>query len=149
MVWNALGFQTLILVHTYSVWTCKCIKFRCLVITLYKNKILLCRVSIFFLTSVFVCVPQDLGDALRATEDASDWLIGGNGRSNSHVVLHDRLMTDALLGNAPIKAEHSYCTTHGSSESLDAIGESRRCRRASFVVVAAFRNSPYNTHIIL
>uniref|UniRef100_A0A2S2PKH0 Cyclic AMP response element-binding protein A n=1 Tax=Schizaphis graminum TaxID=13262 RepID=A0A2S2PKH0_SCHGA len=64
---------------------------------------------------------QDLGDALRATEDASDWLIGGNGRSNSHVVLHDRLMTDALLGNAPIKAEHSYCTTHGSSESLDAI----------------------------
>jgi len=68
-------------------------------------------------------IPQDLGDALRATEDASDWLIGGNGRSNSHVVLHDRLMTDALLGNAPIKAEHSYCTTHGSRESLDAIGE--------------------------
>uniref|UniRef100_A0A2S2R2A5 Cyclic AMP response element-binding protein A n=1 Tax=Sipha flava TaxID=143950 RepID=A0A2S2R2A5_9HEMI len=65
---------------------------------------------------------QDLGDALRATaEDASDWLISGNGRSNSHVVLHDRLMTDALLGNAPIKAEHSYCTTHGSRESLDAI----------------------------
>lgn len=62
-----------------------------------------------------------VGEALRATEDASDWLIGGNGRSNSHVVLHDRLMTDALLGNAPIKAEHSYCTTHGSSESLDAI----------------------------
>lgn len=80
--------------------------------------------------------PQDLGDALRATEDASDWLIGGNGRSNSHVVLHDRLMTDALLGNAPIKAEHSYCTTHGSRESLDAIGESRlsrrRCRRRNF-----------------
>lgn len=64
---------------------------------------------------------QDLGDALKATEDASDWLIGGNGRSNSHVVLHDRLMTDALLGNAPIKAEHSYCTTHGSRESLDTI----------------------------
>jgi len=91
-----------------------------------------------------VCVSQDLGDALRATEDASDWLIGGNGRSNSHVVLHDRLMTDALLGNAPIKAEHSYCTTHGSSESLDAIGESRR--RASFV--AGFRNSPYIIYII-
>ncbi|XP_015374512.1 PREDICTED: cyclic AMP response element-binding protein A-like [Diuraphis noxia] len=65
--------------------------------------------------------PKDFNDALRGTEDASDWLIGGNGRSNSHVVLHDRLMTDALLGNAPIKAEHSYCTTHGSSESLDAI----------------------------
>ncbi|XP_050434613.1 cyclic AMP response element-binding protein A-like isoform X2 [Adelges cooleyi] len=63
---------------------------------------------------------QDLGETLRA-EDPSDWLIGGNGRSNSHVVLHDRLMTDALLGNAPIKAEHSYCTTHGSRESLDAI----------------------------
>lgn len=74
----------------------------------------------------FFVIPQDLGDALRATEDVSDWLIGGNGRSNSHVVLHDRLMTDALLGNAPIKAEHSYCTTHGSRESLDAIGESRR-----------------------
>jgi len=74
---------------------------------------------------IIVCVPQDLGDALRATEDASEWLIGVNGRSNSHVVLHDRLMTDALMGNAPIKAEHSYCTTHGSRESLDAIGESR------------------------
>ncbi|XP_050544853.1 cyclic AMP response element-binding protein A-like isoform X2 [Daktulosphaira vitifoliae] len=64
---------------------------------------------------------HDLGEALRATEDPSDWLIGGNGRSNSHVVLHDRLMTDALLGNAPIKAEHSYCTTHGSRESLNTI----------------------------
>lgn len=73
---------------------------------------------------IFIIFSQDLGDALRATDDPSDWLIGGNGRSNSHVVLHDRLMTDALLGNAPIKAEHSYCTTHGSRESLDdAIGE--------------------------
>ncbi|XP_060870780.1 cyclic AMP response element-binding protein A-like [Metopolophium dirhodum] len=64
---------------------------------------------------------QDITDALRGTEDTSDWLIDGNGRSNSHVVLHDRLITDAVMFNAPIKAEHSYCTTHGSSESLDAI----------------------------
>lgn len=79
--------------------------------------------SVYFFT-IFIIFSQDLGDALRATDDPSDWLIGGNGRSNSHVVLHDRLMTDALLGNAPIKAEHSYCTTHGSRESLDdAIGE--------------------------
>jgi len=93
--------------------------------------------------NISVCVPQDITDALRGTEDTSDWLIGGNGRSNSHVVLHDRLITDAVMFNAPIKAEHSYCTTHGSSESLDAIGESRR--RASFV--AGFRNSPYKYKI--
>lgn len=91
-----------------------------------NNNKILCYERIVLMD--FVCCPQDLGDALRATEDASDWLIGCNGRSNSHVVLHDRLMTDALLGNAPIKAEHSYCTTHGSRESLDAIGESRRHR---------------------
>lgn len=89
--------------------------------------------------NVSVCVPQDITDALRGTEDTSDWLIDANGRSNSHVVLHDRLITDAVIFNAPIKAEHSYCTTHGSSESLDAIGESRL--RTSFV--AGFRNSPY------
>ncbi|XP_075234757.1 cyclic AMP response element-binding protein A-like isoform X2 [Lycorma delicatula] len=33
------------------------------------------------------------------------------------VILHDRLMTDAALGTAPIKAEHSYCSLVGSSET--------------------------------
>lgn len=39
-----------------------------------------------------------------------------------HVILHDRLMTDAALGTAPIKSEHSYCslTVNGSDSPPDS-----------------------------
>lgn len=33
------------------------------------------------------------------------------------VILHDRLMTDAALGTAPIKTEHSYCSLNTSTDS--------------------------------
>lgn len=33
------------------------------------------------------------------------------------VILHDRLMTDAALGTAPIKTEHSYCSLTTSTDS--------------------------------
>lgn len=41
------------------------------------------------------------------------------------VILHDRLMTDAALGTAPIKTEHSYCSSPAASppnSSLDMEG---------------------------
>ena len=36
------------------------------------------------------------------------------------VILHDRLMTDAALGNIPIKTEHSYCSLTTSSSEVDS-----------------------------
>lgn len=37
-----------------------------------------------------------------------EWNFGDRDPTLPGVVLHDRLMTDAVLGNLPIKTEHSY-----------------------------------------
>ena len=44
------------------------------------------------------------------THDLPDWFMdrGANDRQVLHVILNDKLMTDALLCGAPIKREHSY-----------------------------------------
>jgi hypothetical protein len=52
-------------------------------------------------------------EVLDEDSGMSDWLIRD---SKSGVVLHDRLMTDAALGAAPIKTEHSY-SLHSDVES--------------------------------
>ncbi|CAH0397325.1 unnamed protein product [Chilo suppressalis] len=52
-------------------------------------------------------------EVLDEDSEMSDWLIRD---SKSGVVLHDRLMTDAALGAAPIKTEHSY-SLHSDVES--------------------------------
>lgn len=49
---------------------------------------------------------------LEAQDSLSDWAVRDKG-----VVLHDRLMTDAALGHAPIKTEHSYSLSDDSADS--------------------------------
>lgn len=49
-----------------------------------------------------------------------DWSPGGSlggGLSRSQVIIHDRLMSDAVLGgdSTPIKSEHSYCSQLSNS----------------------------------
>lgn len=43
---------------------------------------------------------------LESDSEMTDWLVERD--SKCGVVLHDRLMTDAAIGAAPIKTEHSY-----------------------------------------
>ncbi|KAL4710336.1 hypothetical protein ACJJTC_011152 [Scirpophaga incertulas] len=50
-------------------------------------------------------IDPEMQEVLDEDSEMSDWLIRD---SKSGVVLHDRLMTDAALGAAPIKTEHSY-----------------------------------------
>lgn len=38
------------------------------------------------------------------------------------VILHDKLMTDALLGNLPIKTEHSYSLNSDGDSMPDSPG---------------------------
>lgn len=46
-------------------------------------------------------------EALRFSDpDIHDWFTDRN--DNKAVILHDKLMTEALLGTLPIKTEHSY-----------------------------------------
>ncbi|KAI5641900.1 bZIP transcription factor domain-containing protein [Phthorimaea operculella] len=61
--------------------------------------------------------PEDMQEVLDEDEEMSDWLIERD--SKCGVVLHDRLMTDAALGSAPIKTEHSY-SLHSDAESAPA-----------------------------
>ncbi|XP_013138517.1 PREDICTED: cyclic AMP response element-binding protein A-like [Papilio polytes] len=58
-------------------------------------------------------VSPEMQDVLDEDSDMSDWLV--ERESKSGVVLHDRLMTDAL-GAVPIKTEHSY-SLHSDGES--------------------------------
>lgn len=37
-----------------------------------------------------------------------------------HVILNDKLMTDALFGNIPIKTEHSYSLTSDGDSMPDS-----------------------------
>lgn len=53
-------------------------------------------------------------DVLDDDVEMTDWLV--ERESKSGVVLHDRLMTDAVIGSAPIKTEHSY-SLHSDVES--------------------------------
>uniref|UniRef100_A0A0A9Z3X4 Cyclic AMP response element-binding protein A n=1 Tax=Lygus hesperus TaxID=30085 RepID=A0A0A9Z3X4_LYGHE len=50
-----------------------------------------------------------------------DWSPGGGGlvQSRSQVIIHDRLMSDAVLGgdSTPIKSEHSYCSQLSNSST--------------------------------
>jgi hypothetical protein len=39
---------------------------------------------------------------------------------NPHVILNDKLMTDALLGTIPIKSEHSYSLTSDGDSMPDS-----------------------------
>ncbi|KAF9809905.1 hypothetical protein SFRURICE_002135 [Spodoptera frugiperda] len=57
---------------------------------------------------------KEMQDVLEEDSEMTDWLIERD--SKSGVVLHDRLMTDAALGAAPIKTEHSY-SLHSDVES--------------------------------
>lgn len=57
-----------------------------------------------------------MNESLRLTPaDMPDWFMdsGHSAGDNKipHVILNDKLMTDALLGTAPIKTEHSYSLT--------------------------------------
>ncbi|XP_045492745.1 cyclic AMP response element-binding protein A [Colias croceus] len=59
-------------------------------------------------------IDPEMQDVLDEDSEMSDWLIERD--SKMGVVLHDRLMTDAAIGAAPIKTEHSY-SLHSDVES--------------------------------
>lgn len=57
-----------------------------------------------------------MNESLRLTPtDINDWFMDCDNAGGDHkipqVILHDKLMTDALPGTLPIKAEHSYSLT--------------------------------------
>ncbi|XP_034825706.1 cyclic AMP response element-binding protein A isoform X1 [Maniola hyperantus] len=62
-------------------------------------------------------IDPDMQDVIDEDTEMSDWLIERD--SKIGVILHDRLMTDAALGAAPIKTEHSY-SLHSDVESAPA-----------------------------
>ncbi|XP_014243680.1 cyclic AMP response element-binding protein A [Cimex lectularius] len=53
---------------------------------------------------------------IKLTED--EWCIGNYFTSKSQVIIRDRLMSDAVLGDTPIKSEHSYCSLFNQNDSL-------------------------------
>lgn len=56
--------------------------------------------------------------------DVTDWFMdcdnAGGDHKIPHVILNDKLMTDALLGTIPIKTEHSYSLTSDGDSMPDS-----------------------------
>lgn len=56
--------------------------------------------------------------------DVTDWFMecdnAGGEHKIPHVILNDKLMTDALLGTIPIKTEHSYSLTSDGDSMPDS-----------------------------
>lgn len=66
-----------------------------------------------------------MNESLRLTPtDINDWFMdsdnGAGDHKIPHVILNDKLMTDALLGTIPIKAEHSYSLTSDGDSMPDS-----------------------------
>lgn len=66
-----------------------------------------------------------MNESLRITpSDEANWFmdcdIAGGDHKIPHVILNDKLMTDALLGTIPIKAEHSYSLTSDGDSMPDS-----------------------------
>lgn len=59
------------------------------------------------------------------TSDINDWFdmdcdTDADDHKIPHVILNDKLMTDALFGNIPIKTEHSYSLTSDGDSMPDS-----------------------------
>jgi cyclic AMP-responsive element-binding protein 3 len=56
--------------------------------------------------------------------DVTDWFMECDNADGDHkiphVILNDKLMTDALLGTIPIKTEHSYSLTSDGDSMPDS-----------------------------
>lgn len=65
-----------------------------------------------------------MNESLRLTPSDVDWFMecdnAGGEHKIPHVILNDKLMTDALLGTIPIKAEHSYSLTSDGDSMPDS-----------------------------
>lgn len=66
-----------------------------------------------------------MNESLRLTStDINDWFMDCDNAAGDlkipHVILNDKLMTDALLGTIPIKAEHSYSLTSDGDSMPDS-----------------------------
>ncbi|KAI5732525.1 hypothetical protein M8J76_001318 [Diaphorina citri] len=59
-----------------------------------------------------------LPDSIFRTDSDDEWGCVSVKVPEPHVILHDRLMTDAALGTVPIKTEHSYCSPNSAEPSL-------------------------------
>lgn len=73
----------------------------------------------------FFLSPFQMNESLRLTPtDINDWFMDCDNAAGDHkiphVILNDKLMTDALLGTIPIKAEHSYSLTSDGDSIPDS-----------------------------
>lgn len=63
---------------------------------------------------------QAITEALRGSSDSDLEWGAGFLDVKPQVILHDRLMTDAVLGTVPIKTEHSYSLNSDGDSSPDS-----------------------------
>ncbi|KAI5703048.1 hypothetical protein M8J75_007162 [Diaphorina citri] len=60
-----------------------------------------------------------LPDSIFRTDSDDEWGCVSVKVPEPHVILHDRLMTDAALGTVPIKTEHSYCSPNSAEPNME------------------------------
>ena len=75
-------------------------------------------------------------EALHRSSDTDmpDWFMERDVRM-PQVIIHDKLMTDALLGTLPIKTEHSYSLNSDGDSMPDSPGSLQNKMEGKYSVV--------------
>lgn len=81
-----------------------------------------------------------MNESLRLTPtDINDWFMDCDNAAGDHkiphVILNDKLMTDALLGTIPIKAEHSYSLTSDGDSMPDSPSDGTKIEGESKILM--------------
>jgi hypothetical protein len=82
-----------------------------------------------------------MNESLRLTpSDVNDWCMEYENAAGDHkiphVILNDKLMTDALLGTIPIKTEHSYSLTSDGDSMPDSPSDGTKIEGEFFFLVS-------------
>lgn len=76
-------------------------------------------------------------DALKLSTDTDmhDWFLVERDVKLPQVILHDKLMTDAVLGTLPIKTEHSYSLNSDGDSMPDSPGSLQNKMDGKFLIL--------------
>ena len=81
-----------------------------------------------------------MNDSLKLTpSEITDWFMECENDADDHkiphVILNDKLMTDALFGTIPIKTEHSYSLTSDGDSMPDSPSDTSKIEGELFKCV--------------
>lgn len=121
-------------------------KFRALIWLSWLLKFfhVLCVISNHFSFHIFPLQLHSDPLKLSADTDMQDWFLERDSKM-SQVILHDKLISDALIGTLPIKTEHSY-SLNSDGDSMPDSPRSLHTKIEGKLTGLSFNKKPFYPH---